>query len=137
MGSFRLPTMPEARFFYAAKSNDLRTLQSFLARGVDVDSRVTVGGYGSVMPSYTHSKEIIEGDTALHIALRNRERESARFLLDCGARRDLKSVHLAQDAGISDVFYTPATSKFVGCHFCVVEKRIHGHIGTGTHSAGG
>lgn len=106
--------MPEPRFFYAAKANDLRTLQSFLARGVDVDSRVSVGGFGSVAPSYTHAGEILEGDTALHIALRTRKREAARFLLDCGARRDLKSVQLAQEYGLSDVFYTPATSKFVG-----------------------
>ena len=42
--------MPEARFFYAAKSNDLRTLQSFLARGADVDSRAVVGGIGSIQP---------------------------------------------------------------------------------------
>jgi len=119
MGKQQTVSMPEARFFYAAKSNDLRTLQSFLARGVDVDSRAVVGGIGSIQPSYTHSREILEGDTALHIALRNRKREAARFLLDCGARRDMKSVQIAQDQGISDVFYTPATSKFVGYPVCL------------------
>merc|ERR1711934_381892 len=106
--------MPEPRFFYAAKANDLRALQSFLARGVDVDSRASVGGFGSVLPSYSHSNEILEGDTALHIALRNRKKEAARFLLDCGARRDLKSVQIAQDRGISDVFYTRAKSDNLG-----------------------
>jgi len=34
--------------------------------------------------------------------------QCARFLLDNGARRDLKAVQLAQDRGISDVFYVVA-----------------------------
>jgi len=106
--------MPEPRFFYAAKANDVRLLQSYLARGVDVDARAVVGGFGAVMPSYSHTKEILEGDTALHVSLRNRKKEAARFLLDCGARRDLKAIQLAQDRGISDVFYTPAKNTHVG-----------------------
>jgi len=95
-------------FFYSAKFGNIRALQSALARGVDVDSRAVVGGFNAVSPHYSHANEILEGDTALHVALRNRRKEAARFLLDCGARRDLKAVQLAQDRGVSDVFYVTA-----------------------------
>merc|ERR1711907_45158 len=100
--------MPAPEFFYAAKFGNIRELQATLSRGTDVDSRAVVGGYGAVAPHYSHANEILEGDTALHVALRNRRKEAARFLLDCGARRDLKAIQLAQDRGLSDVFYVKA-----------------------------
>lgn len=102
--------MPAPDFFYAAKNGDCRALQSQLNRGVDVDSRAVVGGFDAVAPHYSHANEILEGDTALHVAIRNRRKQAARFLLDFGARRDLKAVQLAQDRGISDVFYVPAAA---------------------------
>lgn len=100
--------MATPEFFYQAKFGNIRGLQGFLSRGVDVDSRAVVGGFNAVAPHYSHANEILEGDTALHVALRNRRKECARFLLDNGARRDLKAVQLAQDRGISDVFYVVA-----------------------------
>merc|ERR1711907_623550 len=100
--------MPAPEFFYAAKFGNIRELQATLSRGTDVDSRAVVGGYGAVAPHYSHANEILEGDTTLHVALRNRRKEAARFLLDCGARRDMKAIQLAQDRGISDVFYVTA-----------------------------
>jgi len=95
-------------FFYAAKAGNIRQLQGYIARGVDVDSRAVVGGFNAVAPHYSHANEILEGDTALHVALRNRRKEAARFMLDCGARRDMNAVKIAQDRGISDVFYAVA-----------------------------
>jgi hypothetical protein len=120
-----------------------------LIPGVDVDARCVVGGFNACAPHYSHANEILEGDTALHIAIRNRKKEAlrkppctvtpppnesprptptlwpsgpspqsltpaprptqaARFLLDCGARRDLKAVDLAQQRGMADVFYVVA-----------------------------
>lgn len=43
--------------------------------GVNVDAKAVVGGYNAVAPHYSHANEIIEGDTALHVAIRNRKKE--------------------------------------------------------------
>lgn len=100
--------MATPEFFYAAKFGNIRGMQNYLSRGIDVDSRAVVGGFNAVAPHYSHANEILEGDTALHVCLRNRRKECARFLLDCGARRDMKAIQIAQDRGLSDVFYVVA-----------------------------
>ena len=42
---------------------------------VDVDAKAVVGGYNACAPHYSHANEIVEGDTALHVAIRNRKKE--------------------------------------------------------------
>jgi hypothetical protein len=96
--------MATPEYFYAAKFGNIRGLQSFLTRGelepgcsggdhhcivssawcsadpclslgVDVDAKAVVGGYNACAPHYSHANEILEGDTALHVAIRNRKKE--------------------------------------------------------------
>ena len=43
-----------------------------------MDARAVIGGFNACAPHYSHANEILEGDTALHVAIRNKKKEVKR-----------------------------------------------------------